>query len=517
MKSKNLFSMKGFFILLLSLCAFSISAQTTVTVSGTVTDDTGLEVIGATVIVVGNATHGTVTDFEGKYTLSNVPANGSLQISYVGMVTQVIPVNGRTTIDVVLAADTEMLDEVVVTALGIKRDKKALGYAIQEVKGDEIIAAREVNVANALSGKVSGLQVIRSGNGPGGSSKIVIRGNNSVTNLNQPLIVVDGVPMDNFTGAKNNDYWNPSADMGNGLSDINPEDIESMSVLKGASAAALYGSRAGNGVILITTKAGRKNDGLGITVSSSISAETIFMNPELQSTYGQGTNGAYDPLSSSSWGPQITGQEYTKWNGQSANMKAYDNLNAYFDKPGINLTDNIAFSQQYNNVSVYTSLGRTDDWSKIPGADLSRTNLTTRATTKFGADDRWSTDAKVQYIKTNAQNRPVGGRNSSNPFFTMYAFPRSLDIRDFSNPVDDAGKMVWYQRTSPQINPYWLSKYRLSNDVRERFLMSGSLKYQFTDWLSGEIRGGTDTYFTEYDNKTYGGSPLTETGRYSFG
>lgn len=157
MKSKNLFSMKGFFILLLSLCAFSISAQTTVTVSGTVTDDTGLEVIGATVIVVGNATHGTVTDFEGKYTLSNVPANGSLQISYVGMVTQVIPVNGRTTIDVVLAADTEMLDEVVVTALGIKRDKKALGYAIQEVKGDEIIAAREVNVANALSGKVSGL------------------------------------------------------------------------------------------------------------------------------------------------------------------------------------------------------------------------------------------------------------------------------------------------------------------------------------------------------------------------
>jgi outer membrane cobalamin receptor len=143
------------------------------------------------------------------------------------MVTQTIPVNGRTTIDVVLTSDSELLDEVVVTALGIKRDKKALGYAIQEVKGDDIIAAREVNVANALSGKVSGLQVIRSGNGPGGSSKIVIRGNNSVTNLNQPLIVVDGVPMDNFTGAKNNDYWNPSADMGNGLSDINPEDIES--------------------------------------------------------------------------------------------------------------------------------------------------------------------------------------------------------------------------------------------------------------------------------------------------
>lgn len=299
MKSKNLFSTKGFFTLLLSVFAFSISAQN-VTISGTVTDDTGLEVIGATVIVAGDASRGTVTDFDGKYTLNNVPSNGSLQISYVGMVTQTIPVNGRTTIDVVLTSDSELLDEVVVTALGIKRDKKALGYAIQEVKGDDIIAAREVNVANALSGKVSGLQVIRSGNGPGGSSKIVIRGNNSVTNLNQPLIVVDGVPMDNFTGAKNNDYWNPSADMGNGLSDINPEDIESMSVLKGASAAALYGSRAGNGVILITTKTGRKNDGLGITVSSSVSAETIFMNPKLQSTYGQGSDGAYDALSSSS-------------------------------------------------------------------------------------------------------------------------------------------------------------------------------------------------------------------------
>lgn len=515
MKRKNLFS-KGILTLLLSVFTLSISAQT-VTVSGTVTDDTGFEVIGATVIVAGDPSKGTVTDIDGKYTLSNVPSNASLQFSYVGLTTQTIPVNGRTTIDVVLKTDSELLDEVVVTALGIKRDKKALGYAIQEVKGDDIIAAREVNVANALSGKVSGLQVLRSGNGPGGSSKIVIRGNNSVTGLNQPLIVVDGVPMDNFTGAKNNDYWNPSADMGNGLSDINPEDIESMSVLKGASAAALYGSRAGNGVILITTKSGRKNDGLGITVSSSVSAETIFMNPELQSAYGQGTNGAYDPLLSTSWGPEITGQQYTKWNGQSATMQAYDNLNSYFSKPGINLTENISFSQQFNNTSVYTSLGRTDDWSKIPGADLSRTNLTARATTKFGPDDRWSTDTKIQYIKTDAKNRPVGGRNASNPFFTMYAFPRSMDILDFSNPVDDLGNMVWYQKTSPQINPYWLSQYRLSNDVRERFLMTGSLKYQFTEWLSGEIRGGSDMYFTQYENKTYGGSPLTSTGRYHFG
>ncbi|MDO5665844.1 MAG: SusC/RagA family TonB-linked outer membrane protein [Bacteroidia bacterium] len=505
----------GVFSLIFLLSTLLLSAQT-VNVSGIVTDDTGLEVIGATVIVAGDASKGTITDIDGKYTLSNVPANASLQISYVGMVTQTVPVNGRTKIDVTLATDSELLDEVVVTALGIKRDKKALGYAIQEVKGDDIIAARENNIANALSGKVSGLQVIRSSNGPAASSKIVIRGNNSVTNLNQPLIVVDGVPMDNFTGADNNDYWNPSADMGNGLSDINPEDIQSMSVLKGASAAALYGSRAGNGVILITTKSGRKSDGLGITISSSVSSERIFMHPQLQNNFGQGSNGVYNAESGSSWGPEISGQEYEKWNKEKATMQAYDNLNNYFSKPGINLTENISFSQQYENVSIYTSINRLDDKSKIPGADLSRTNLTTRAISKFGADKKWTLDTKIQYVNTDAQNRPVSGKNDSNPFLTMYSLPRSMDIRDFSKPIDENGKMIWWGKSSA-INPYWLSQYKLSHDQRERFIMFGSLKYEFTDWLNAEIRGGTDMYFTEFENKTYGKSPLTETGRYGFG
>lgn len=513
----NFLSLKGVFMLFLSLFTFSIFAQN-LTVKGIVNDINNEPVIGATVVVQGNTSLGTVTDIDGNYTLSNVGSNSTLIFSYVGMKSQIIPVNGRSSINVVLSEDTELLDEVVVTALGIRRDKKALGYAIQEVKGDDIIAARETNLANALSGKISGLQVIRSSNGPGASSKIIIRGNNSVTGLNQPLIVVDGVPMDNFTGADNNDFWNPSADMGNGLSDINPEDIESMSVLKGASAAALYGSRAGNGVILITTKSGQKQDGLGITVSSSISAERVFMHPEIQNSFGQGSNGAFDAISTSSWGPEITGQQYTKWDGTSANMQAYDNVGNYFNKPGMNYTENVSFSQQYSNVSIYTSLTRTDDLSKIPGADLSRTNMMARAISKFGKDNKWTTDTKIQYINTNAENRPVGGVNASNPFITMYMLPRSLDIRDFSNPVDDMGKMVWYESsTSPQINPYWLRDYRLSQDIRERFLMHGSLKYQFTDWLNAEVKGGTDMYFTQFENKTYAGSPLTASGRYGFG
>ena len=519
MKVMNCFKLKrGIFTLIMSVFALAISAQN-LTIRGKVTDKNKEAIIGASVIVAGDATKGAATDIDGNFTITNVPKNASLQVSYVGMKTQTIPVNGRNVINITLSDDTEVLGEVVVTALGIKRDKKALGYAIQEVKGDELIAARENNVANALSGKVSGLQVLRSSNGPAASSKITIRGNNSVTGLNQPLIVVDGVPMDNFTGADNNDYWNPSADMGNGLSDINPEDIASMSVLKGASAAALYGSRAGNGVILITTKTGRKNDGLGITFSSSVSAEGFFMHPQIQNTFGQGTQGTYNSdskESGTSWGPEITGQEYEKWDGTKGTMQAYDNLRSYFNKPGLNFTENLSFSQQYNNVSVFTSLGRLDDRSRIPGAKLARTNLTARAVSKFGPETRWTLDTKVQYIKTDALNRPISGNNDRNPFLAIYNLPRSLNILDFQNPLDEYGKMVWYVK-SRAMNPYWLQKYQINNDVRERMILSGSLKYQFTEWLSGELRAGSDMYFTEYENKTYGRSPLTDTGRYSFG
>src|SRR5690554_4637648 len=191
-KKNNWF--KGILMSVLYLTAFSISAQT-LNVSGTVSDDTGAEIIGATVIVVGDPSKGTVTDIDGNYTLNNVPANASLQFSFVGMVNQVIPVNGRTTINVVLVTDTEMLDEVVVTALGISREKKTLGYSLQELKGDMLLETRENNLANALSGKVTGLQVDRKSNGPAGSSKLVLRGYSSLTGDNQPLIVVDGIPV----------------------------------------------------------------------------------------------------------------------------------------------------------------------------------------------------------------------------------------------------------------------------------------------------------------------------------
>ena len=480
--------------------------------TGVVVDATGETVIGASVVVKGT-TNGTITGLDGDFSLSNVKKGDIIQISFVGYQTVEIPWDGQP-MNVTLQDDTQTLGEVVVTALGIKREKKALGYAMQEVKGDALLEARETNLANALTGKVSGVQIIRSSNGPGGSSKIQLRGANSVTGLNQPLIVVDGVPMDNFTGASNNDIDNPTLDMGNGLSDINAEDIESMSVLKGASAAALYGSRAGNGVILITTKKGTKREGLGITISGSVSAETTFMLPKRQKAFGQGENGVFDSTNGYSWGPEVTGQSYTKWDGTTANMQIFDNVKNFFDT-GVNLSESISFQQQYDKTSIYTSLNRMDDSSMIPGANLSRTNLTLRASSTFGKDDRWSIDAKVQYINTLAENRPISGARGNNAFYTIFNMPTTIDIRDFSSPVkDEFGEMIWWSKGG--INPYWSKDYNPNKDSRNRFLMNGSLKYKFTDWLDAEIKAGSDMYFTEGEEKLYAGSPTNnKNSRYS--
>ena len=296
-------------------------------VTGTVEDDFG-PVTGASVVVKGT-TNGTITDMDGNFTLEGVKNGDVIQISFIGYSTMEITYTGQPVGVIKLAEDTQKLDEVVVTALGMKRSEKSLGYAMQELKGDALLDSRESNIANALSGKVSGLQVVRSSGSVGGSSKIVLRGANSLTGSNQPLVVVDGTPMDNFTGGVDDAWGNSGTDMGNGLSDINPEDIESMSVLKGASAAALYGSRAGNGVILITTKSGKKNDGLGINVNFGVTADTPFMLPELQSSFGQGSVGAYNDQTNLSWGPRIEGQTITTYDGRQVPMAAYDNIGAF--------------------------------------------------------------------------------------------------------------------------------------------------------------------------------------------
>lgn len=480
---------------------------------GIVKDEAGKTVIGASVTVSGT-TLGVTTGIDGKFELRGVKKGDILRISFIGYETVEVVYNGQFT-EITLKQDTKQLEEVVVTALGIKREKKAVGYAVQEVKGEELLAARENNLANALTGKVAGVQITRSSNGPAGSSKIQLRGSNSLTGTNQPLIVVDGIPLENFTGADNNDFWNPATDMGNGLSDINAEDIESMSVLKGASAAALYGSRAGNGVILITTKKGRKNQGLGLNVSFNLSLESVFMKPDRQTAFGQGSDGLFKADEGSNWGPAIKGQTYTDWNGREQQMKFYDNAGNFFDT-GVSTTENVSFSQQFNKTAVYISATYMSDASKIPHSDYRRANLMTRISSTFGRKDRWAVDAKLQYINSRAKNRPINGQRNENYFYTMYMMPNTIDIREFKQTVDPGtGRMYWWDKGG--LNPYWQSENNLNQDIRNRLLMNYSLKYCFTGWLNLELKAGSDMYFTETQSQLASGSPLSETGRFSFG
>ncbi|MGN6419436.1 MAG: SusC/RagA family TonB-linked outer membrane protein [Pseudobacter sp.] len=505
----------------LVLCAFfaalsclTANAQEKKWVSGSVKDSTGNPVASATIAEKGTSNQ-TASNGQGAFRIQ-VASGATLVISAVGFGTQ--EVSATDGVNVTLQNAAAGLDEVVVTALGIRRQKKSLGYAVQEVKGRTVADVREPNITNSLSGLVAGLQVIRSSNGPAGSSKIVLRGMNSLTGSNQPLIVVDGIPIDNFTGVENNDFFNPQMDMGNGLADINAEDIESISVLKGAASAALYGSRAGNGAILITTKSGRKVNGLGITVGSTLGFEKILMLPERQSSFAQGNNGVYanDKNNAFNWGPKIEGQEVTNWNGQKENLRAYDNVDAFYGT-GVNHNQSVSLQQQYKNTSVYTSMNYLNDKSVIPGAKLTRVNLMTRATSKFGKDDRWSTDFKVQYSNSKAVNRPQAGSNANNYSALLLGMPITVDVTQFKNAVKPDRTMYWWNDLSSQVNPYWNAKYRTNMDDRDRFILNGSIKYQFTEWLDAEIKAGGDMYNTDLDNKLYAGSPLGRTGRYSNG
>ena len=495
-------------------CALMSFAQQR-TITGTIKDNNGAPVANASVIVKGT-NNGAASDANGNFSIEVTGVNPVLEISSVNFKTSELAVGKQTHVEISLEKGNAALQEVVVTALGIQRNKKSLGYSIQQVSGQTLSEVREPNLVNDLTGKVSGLQVVRSGNGPGGSSQILLRGNNSLTGASQPLIVVDGVPMDNSTGrvgiGATNDFWNPSLDMGNGLSDINADDIASISVLKGPAAAALYGSLGGNGVILITTKSGKKQPGLGITVSSSVGFESIFANPKMQNSFAQGTNGGYDSSSTSSWGPKINGQQVTDWNGKTVTLQPYDNVSNFF-RNGVVSNQNISFQQQFNGTSVYASYNRFDDKSIIPGAKLSRNNLTARTVSKFGNEDHWTLDTKFQFINATANNRSLEGQNGS-IFATIYNLPRTLNIQNFENPLDTSGNMFWWQKGTG-MNPYWSAKYNLNSDTRNRYLLYATLRHQFTSWLTAEATAGADLYNTNTEAKTYAGSPSSNS--YSLG
>ena len=336
------------FLLLCLFIGIGVATAQTMKITGNVISSEDQQpVIGAAVVVKGT-TIGTVTDFEGNFSL-DVPRDAKMIfISYVGLKTKEVPV--ASVINVVLDSDSKALDEVVVTAMGLTREKKALGYALQEVKSDELTKAGQQSLATSLSGKIAGVQITSQGGQVGASQNIVVRGNSSFGN-NQPLIVVDGVPIDNFSGGTD-DYWgNGNVDKGSGISDISPDDIESMSVLKGPAAAALYGSRAGNGVVMITTKKGSQNKGWGVSINSNFTAENPMQTPKFQDVYGQGIDGAFDNNKATSWGAVMDGSPKDMAMGSHPYAARDNNLYKDFLRTGTTWTNSVDLSKSSEDIT----------------------------------------------------------------------------------------------------------------------------------------------------------------------
>lgn len=430
----------------------------------------------------------------------------------IGYATQVIEIKGQTVIDVRLGEDTQKLDEVVVTALGIKREKKALGYSMQEVKGESLTQTRDANVANALAGKVAGLQIKQNGTGVGGSSRIVIRGNNSITGNNQPLVVVDGVPIDNFSGGTD-DYWgNGNVDKGSGISDISPDDIESMSVLKGPAAAALYGSRAGNGVVMITTKKGSKSKGVGINFNTNFTAENAMQTPKFQNVYGQGIDGTFDNNKNYSWGPAMNGSLQDMALGNLPYSARDNDLYSDFMRTGTTWTNSLDISKSTDEMTFRAGVTRLDNKGVIPNSGMDRTSINLRSTAKLA---KWlSADIKVNYVNQHTDNRIKLAGDPDNIFLNYLSMPRSVAFSDYDVYKADNWKRADGKPAGYLIDPnsnansaYW-SAYRNTNkDKKDRLIGFAALDFTFTDWLSLKLRTGMDNYTIQYESVYASGTP----------
>lgn len=504
-----------FCVTLLSSCAFSYAAdiettgrhasaitlmQSEVVVSGTVTDMNGEPLIGVNVLERGT-TNGVITDLDGKFTLRVSGQDAVLEISYIGYETVSVKVGNQTSLSVKLKEDTQKLDEVVVTALGIKREKKMLGYAVQDLKGDKLNSTGDPSVIGALTGKVAGLQMNTAGTGLNGSTKITLRGNSSLTDNNQPLWVVDGVPFSDNSSSDASLFG--GIDRGGSAVDINPEDIESISVLKGPNAAALYGSRAGNGVILITTKRGVKDKGFGVTYSGNFTWTQVASSLEQQTTYGQGKNGAFDENSFESFGGVLDGHTYTGWLGQELQYKDYGNKFDQYFNTGFAQTHNVAIGKTTDTSNYRASFGSTDNKGLFEGERLNKINIDLKAGMKM--NKFLSMDSKVSLSRTKATDRPQFGKGGE--VYQLLYIPRNVRLSDLKTFRSDEERHIYYVKPSLQeLNPYYIN-YQYSNmDERWRAFGYYTAKIDFTPWLYATGKYSFDYYHTniEEENRTNG-------------
>jgi TonB-linked SusC/RagA family outer membrane protein len=479
-----------------------------VMVNGTVssfTDGQGLP--GVNILVKGTNT-GVISDIDGTYSITVPDADAILVFSFVGFSTEEIPVSGKNIIDVSLVESIENLGEVVVTALNINRSKSSLGYSISTVKGEDLNKAKENNVINTLSGKVAGLQISKSSTGVDGSTRVVLRGVASILGENRPLIVVDGIPVD--AGHGGGGRWG-GTDGGDALSDINPEDVESISVLKGAGAAAAYGSRGANGVILITTKKGGTKKGLGVSFSSNYSIENPLLIPEFQNEYGHGAFGTYpqDLTAANPWmwsyGPKMEGQMLPNyWGGTSAFSPQPNNYKDFF-QTGSSFVNSLALESGTDKSSVRASFTTQNSSGIVPNNDLNRQTINLRGFSKV--KNALEIDGKVTYIHTKSSGRPGVAESNSNPGYLMSIMPRNMVNNELMNHYEnpDGSELGW--TTDPYTgNPYW-QLYNVNNsDEKHRLQSVFTAKVNFTSALNLVLRSGMDFTNRIYHSQTAKGS-----------
>jgi TonB-linked SusC/RagA family outer membrane protein len=452
---------------------------------------------------------------DGSFTIQLTNGNTQLIVSAVGYTSATVNVADVNNTDIQLKPSSQDLGAVVVTALGVKREKRALGYAVQEIKSEELVKGRTQNLINALQGKVAGVNITQGSAGPGSSSQIVIRGLKFISSTNNNsgvLYVIDGVPMDNTIRSTVAEF--NGADGGDGIQNLSPDDIESVNVLKGPNAAALYGSRAVNGVIMVTTKKGGNRKGLGINYSFDYNNESALLLPDIQTTFGQGAGGTFSATSDQSWGPRITGQALTSsgWVNNNYNMQG-----RYLAKDilqnGSNQNHSIAVTSGGEKGSAYFSLNYNKQKGIIPENELTRYIANVRINSNLSS--KLSIESRFTYTNQTVDNRPNAGEDAANPYSSALRMPVGIpysELEAYEKKVAGKPAVNFYLPNSGVLNnPYWfINKYK-RKEIRNRLIGLLGSTYSFTPDLSLTVRSGFDFYNDLIDNKIYAGSPTAYT------
>lgn len=506
--------------LLLALPLAAVAQMGSRAIRGKVTSSTNEALIGVTIVLKPSGS-GVTTDVNGEFTLNVGPNDQSMVISYVGYLTKEVVLGAESYYAVQLEAGSTQLNEMVVTALGISREKKALGYAIQEVDGEQLTQARETNLVSALAGRVAGVNVTGGSNSIGGSARVVIRGETSLTGNNQPLFVVDGMPINNQVSAVAQS--GQEIDYGNAAAEINPDDIESISILKGPNAAALYGSRAANGVILITTKSGKGTKGIGISVNSVTSFETPLLLPTYQNEYGQGRGNVYNIGDGGrSWGPKLDGRKVavpvnTEWppkNGEIVDWVPYpDNVKEFYET-GRTLTNSFALTAGGDKGNIRLSYTNLDQTGMVPNTDLKRNTLALNS--GYALTDKLRFNTAVNYIHNQSDNRPVVSYGNESVVYTWIWEGRQVR----TDKMEDywvkglEGIQPFTYNYSFNDNPYYTVYENLNGVEKGRLVGNVSLNYQILPALSLMLRTGMDQSNERLDTRRTPGSNAYPLGQY---